>query len=102
MITYGGWRVPDGFKSDGCTLAPDSWFGANLKPACILHDFQRRYGLLPIPDADAMLNRHLIALGAPAWLAFLYYLGCVLLRPFFKATMGLPYQWRDYAKPVGE
>lgn len=96
MIEFEGWRVPPGFRSDGCTFAPDSWFGRDLKPACVLHDFLRRHGVIPVPEADKLFRRHLIALGAPAWLARIYWLVVKLTRPWFSAVRPLPGNWAEY------
>ncbi len=35
----------DVFVSDGCSLWPDSWFGADLFPACFWHDVRYWCGL---------------------------------------------------------
>lgn len=110
-ITFEGWRVPPGFISDGCTCAPDRWpiidsffppraHWITLTPACVLHDFQRRHAVVPVKDADARLKRFLIHLGAPHWLASIYWVGDKLLRPLFRATQPLPGLWREYAKPI--
>lgn len=103
MIEFEGWRVPPGFSSDGCTLSPDRPFGINLRPACILHDFARRhlvhYSQMTISEADAMFRRHLKALGAPSWLATLYWFGVKVIRPWFRATQPVPTSaWLEYLK----
>jgi len=28
-----------GFECDGCTMSPDSLFGVDIRPACLLHDY---------------------------------------------------------------
>ena len=35
----------DVFVSDGCSMWPDSWFGADLYPACFWHDVRYWCGL---------------------------------------------------------
>ena len=32
-------RIPVGFQDDGCSMAPDRLFSANLRPACRAHDW---------------------------------------------------------------
>ena len=102
IVVFNGWRVPPGFKSDGCTWAPDEWFGTDLKPACILHDFLRRYALVTVQDADRIFHRYLIALGAPRWLARFYWFVVKITRWRFKHTEKLPYDWSEYRTPVAD
>lgn len=96
MIEFEGWRVPPGFVSDGCTCAPDAWRGRPLTDACVLHDFLRRHGIVPTSEADKILRRHLLKLGAPAWLARLYWLSVKLMRWRFTFTAPLPPAWSGY------
>ena len=103
MIIFEGWRVPNGFSSDGCTFAPDTLFGVNLKPACVLHDFARRhlvhYRALTVSEADALFRRHLKALGAPSWLATLYWFAVKITRPWFQKTQPIPTStWLPYLR----
>lgn len=103
MITFEGWSVPVDFDSDGCTFAPDTWFGVNLKPACVMHDFQRKhvvyYGALTVQEADKLFKRHLRALGAPRLLSHLYWLAVKLARSKFSTTKPMPTTaWNQYLK----
>ncbi len=94
-ITFMGWRVPPGFVSDGCTLAPD--FG--WSNACVMHDFMRRHAVVSTREADSIFRRHMVALGAPRLVAFLYWLMVRVTGPFFGATKPLPAGWAEYAVP---
>lgn len=98
-IVFEGWQVPPAFPSDRCTDAPDHWNHHDLRPACALHDFQRRYGLVPVDDADRRLKRFLMYLGAPHWLAQLYYIGVKLMRPWFMKTEPFPDYYKGFDKP---
>lgn len=117
-IEFQGWRVPTGFKSDGCTLAPDSYlairwrpfelYRLSLKPACKLHDFNRRhrvhYGVMSAEQADHVFRAHLRALGASPLLAGLYYGFVKVTRSKYKRTLPLPpgSGWHQYLKRVPE
>lgn len=106
MISFAGWSVPDDFKSDGCTGAPDSWFGIDLTPACRLHDFLRRhlvwYNIVTVQEADKLLKHHIRALGAPRFLGHFYWLGVKITRNKYKATYPFPSsklkEWSKYLK----
>lgn len=95
-----GWRVPDNFRSDGCTFAPDRWFGKDLTPACRLHDFLRLYDLVPVEEADRIFYHKLLELGAPRLLARIYWVGVKLLRPFREKPQKLPLWWEQYRRPL--
>lgn len=110
-ISIDGWRVPPGFKSDGCTCAPDRLLGVDLRAACIWHDWARRhlvhYDALTVQQADALFHRLLIELFkrqdllnvATRAIARLYWFGNKLLRARFTATRSLPVpMWRIYLK----
>lgn len=106
-ITWNGWTVPVGFWSDGCTMAPDRLFGTNLRTACIWHDWARRhlvhYGLMAVSEADREFRLFLIHLGAPKCLAWLYWLGSFLLRPFMSGTQPIPTPgWERYLQRQDE
>lgn len=104
-ISFAGWRVPVGFMSDGCTLAPDSVLAIRLRPieiyrldlreACYLHDFNRRhrvhYGIMTPSEADHLFRVHLRALGATSFMAGVYYAAVKVLRPATRRTQPLPY-----------
>jgi len=98
-ITVGRWTIPKGFVSDRCTWAPDRWFGIDLSPACILHDFLRRYAIVSVREADRELHAQLLALGAPRWLARFYWFAVKVTRPWFRRTQTLPWAWRSYRFP---
>lgn len=98
-IQFEGWRVPPGFESDGCTLARDGHRN-RYTPACVLHDFMMRHAIIPAKEANALLRRHLLALGASRFRAWCYWAGAAMLRPLFTRTLPLPYEWRDYVKKV--
>ena len=77
--------VPADFPSDGCTLAPDRLFGYDFTDACRLHDYMRRSGLYSVKDADRLFHRYLKeVVGAPRWLARLYWFAVKITRPFYK------------------
>lgn len=102
MITFEGWSVPDDFDSDGCTFAPDRWFNVDLKPACIMHDFQRKYAVYygePVQDVDKRFKRHLRSLGAPRFLGHLFWLVVKLARRWYSTTKPVPKpEWLEYLK----
>ncbi len=98
MIEFEGWRVPPGFKCDGCTGVPDRLFSIDLEPACILHDFMRRHAIVPAAEADKLFRRHMIALGAPAWLARLFWLVIKVARPWFYYTEPVPTKWLGFTE----
>jgi len=98
-VTIGRWTIPEGFVSDGCTWAPDRWFGVDLSPACLLHDFLRRYAIVTVREADRELHAQLIELGAPRWLARFYWFVVKITRPWFRRTEALPRKWRAYRLP---
>jgi hypothetical protein len=99
VIQFEGWRVPPGFLSDGCTLARDGNRN-RYTPACVLHDFLRRYGIVPVYVADDIFRRHLIALGASRCKARAYWVGVRVLSVIFTRTEPLPFEWREFSKPV--
>ncbi len=106
-VKFEGWATPPDFDSDGCTLAPDKWWTfrhgwVDLTDACILHDFHRNYKIVPVSEADSRLRRHLIALGAPKYMAWLYWFMVKSARPYFTKTYTLPSRWDKYSKPAGK
>jgi hypothetical protein len=52
-MNYKGYQkhIPEDFKSDGCTLAPDG----KWKQCCILHDYARQDKNVTDAEADKML-----------------------------------------------
>ena len=105
-VVFEGWRTPSDFKSDGCTMAPDRWLTlkgwVHLGDACVLHDFLRNYALTSVKEADAIFRRHLISLGAPLYMAWLYWIMVKKARPYFTRTFILPYKWEEYRTPKGK
>lgn len=99
MIQFDGWRVPDDFISDGCTLARDGRRN-RYRPACVLHDFLRRHAIVPASDADEILRRHMLALGASRVLAWVYWLGARVTAKIFPRTQPLPLRWVSFQKRV--
>lgn len=109
MISIDGWKVPPGFRSDGCTCAPDRLLGVNLRPACIWHDWARRHlvhhGKMTVQMADARLHRFLVELLSRAgklnamtrMIARVYWLVSKVLRSRFHATQPVPSRaWVSY------
>jgi len=106
QIIFRGWAVPGGFESDGCTWAPDRLFGVDLRPACVWHDWARRhlvhYRRMTVGEADKLFRDYLVQLGAPKWLARVYWFGVKFMRPWFRATRPLPTDnWRRYLSRDG-
>jgi hypothetical protein len=94
---FEGWRAPPDFVSDGCTFLRDRIFHVDIKDACRLHDFLRRYRIVSAARADAILRRHWIALGVPSWAAWPLW---ALVRAgslWFTRTQPLPARWAEYA-----
>lgn len=75
MCHMEGPHPPDDFVSNGCTLSPDSISGADLRPACHVHDFgyMRGGGESWRLEIDRRFYRNLIRCGAPRWLAGIYF-----------------------------
>jgi len=98
MITFEGYRIPDGFarSSDGCTWGPDKLFGIQMKPACIYHDFLRRYGIVGVKEADRLFHRFLIHLGVHRAIARFYWFVVKITRWYFKKVQPLPREWEGY------
>jgi len=104
-VSFEGWTTPPDFISDGCSFAPDRWLTlrgwVKLTDACILHDFLRIYALVTTKEADKILRRHLISIGAPLYLAWIYWVVVKKARRYFNKTYELPYRWNKYKKPTG-
>lgn len=103
MRCHRGWCPPPDYYNDGCTMAPDSLFGIDLRPACTLHDWLRRhvvhYGGISVRAADAVFRSHLKALGLPSWAATVYWLMVKLFRPWFRRTYPIDRpEWFPYLK----
>lgn len=102
MIRFDGWSVPPDFRNDGCTCAPDRWFGIDLRPACEMHDFHARHLVhdryMTVQQADWIFRRHLIALGLPPLVARLYWLAVKLARPWRRDRAPLLLRWLAYAQ----
>ena len=66
---------PLAFDSDGCTNSPDRVGGADLRPACLFHDWAYQVGgdKADRLAADDALFRNLVKCGLSAWKANLYY-----------------------------
>lgn len=83
-------KIPDSFKSDGCTLAPDylpvikhfhiTWMC--VKGACRRHDYLR--SVVDAPLADRILKRELQNMGVVSPIPHLYWLAVKLARVFYK------------------
>ncbi len=104
-VTFEGWTTPPDFESDGCTLAPDRWWTfrrgwVDLTDACILHDFLRNYALVPMREADSRFRRHLISVGAPRYMAWVYWFAVKKTKSIFTKTYMLPIRWDKYSKPT--
>lgn len=70
------WSPPPGFRCDGCTFAPDKApNGADLLPACRNHDWRYSRGGSEADrlEVDQTFYRELIGLGAPRWIAAVYF-----------------------------
>lgn len=80
MIIFEGFSCRSDYSS-GCSFAPDKLLGIDLKPACVLHDYLRLYGNMSTKKVDSIFYRHLLYLGAPKWLAFIYWLGVRIASP---------------------
>ncbi len=97
-----GWYVPVGFYSDGLTGAPESWFGNTLTNAGIWHDWARRhlvhYNVITVQEADRLFHKFLIQLGAPRWLARLYWFWVKITRNRYKTTQPIRPEWQDYLR----
>lgn len=50
---------PEGYACDGCSMSPDSWRRFKLWPACVVHDYHYREGVVSRADADAALRQNL-------------------------------------------
>lgn len=96
-VSFEGWSVPDDFPSDGCTFVRERLFGVVITPACRLHDFQRRYKIVPRGKADGILRRHWISLGLSPWAAWPLWAFVRLATGVFKRSYALPAKWRAYA-----
>jgi hypothetical protein len=93
-LRVGNWTIPEGFVTDECTMAPEFSVG----DACVLHDFLRRYRLVSTGDADRIFRDE--CRKRSNWLlANIYYYGVKILRPFFRQTFELPYEWSTYRYP---
>jgi hypothetical protein len=87
----GNWTVPKGFETDECTLVPEFDIG----DWCILHDFLRRYGVVPVGTADRIFREGIRDSGRPV-LAWVYWWGVKIMRPWFSKTQLLPHKWAVY------
>lgn len=81
---HGGGAAFDPSKSDGCTGAPDGWWGS----ACKLHDQDRWNASTPQDRkaSDGVFYQRMLDAGAPPAVAGLYYYG-VRSQAVFKDTM---------------
>lgn len=72
-----GYQPPRWFTGTGCTCAPNTWRGVDLRPACRVHDWEYLLegGERERLAADRHLRRNLRLLGAPWWLAWSFYVG---------------------------
>ena len=63
------------FDFDGCTNSPDEYLGADLRPACCLHDYAYYRGgnAQSRNRADQRFYRNLRKCDLPRWPARLYY-----------------------------
>lgn len=99
-ISFEGWRVPPGFKSDGCTVP---WFlrwllrADRFSKCCTLHDFLRRHGIVSTSDADDVLKRYIMADGGSVLHAYIYWLGVRLTSRYYTRILPLPKEWAEYA-----
>lgn len=69
-------------NKDWCSLSPDSIFGVDISVACKKHDYAYYdlYKKVNNPknqakrkEADRLLKERIIELGAPRWIACIYY-----------------------------
>lgn len=67
--SYKDYPVPDDFKSDGCTYAPD----LNFRECCRQHDYLRRFDIVTTREADKML-RQCIRAKSNGFIAWVYFL----------------------------
>ena len=97
-VEFRGWRVPDEFRSDGCTLPFFLFFLSPLltpyKDACRLHDWCRRhlvhYRIMTVQDADDLFRLHMIHLGAWGWFARAAWAFVSVTRRFYRRTQPVP------------
>lgn len=102
-LRVGDWIIPAGFQTDECTWAPE----LDIGDACILHDFLRRYAIVTVGTADRIFRHEIQKRGHPV-LAWVYWWGVKLMRPWFRQTREFPYKWsgrmggRNYSVPVND
>lgn len=41
-----GPKPPEGYRCDGCSSSPDRLFGVDIWPACVIHDYHYREGVI--------------------------------------------------------
>ena len=102
----GQWIIPAGFQTDGCTFPGIFKYIKGIMKAkeyyigCALHDFLRRYEIVPVPEADKELKRYIRDVKHDHIRAHLYWLVVKFMRPWFQHTQTLPVKWGQYRNPV--
>ena len=73
-VQYAKDKLAEGYKSDGCTFAPDFW----IKECCVTHDMLRRFQPVTPARADFIYLLHMLKKLFP--LAPIYYIAVVIAR----------------------
>jgi len=102
----GQWIIPAGFETDGCTFPGVLKYLKGIMKAkeyylgCALHDFLRRYAIVPVPEVDKELKWYICDVNHDHIRAHLYWLAVKLMRLWFQRTQPLPAEWEKYRNPV--
>lgn len=94
---------PPWFSDNGCTFAPDSWRGINLRPACRRHDWHyTKHVNCYRWQADGWFYLNLRTLGASRTSAFFYFFAVRLFGGLVGRLCGSPKVWQAYEGPESE